>query len=882
MGVTGYEWRVDGARVDSSAVDTLVHRFAADGTYSVTLVVSDSASQTGTLSQDVTVRDSVPEAAFTVSCDALACVFDGSASRDDHGIETYAWSVDGTAIGSAATATFSHTFAGAGTYSVRLEVTDGAMQTADSTRSVTVPVDRPPTALFDAVCVGRECVFDGSGSTDDVGVTGYEWRVDGARVDSSAVDSLVHRFAADDTYSVTLVVSDSASQTGTLSRDVTVSDGPPEAAFTYSCTNRECAFDGTTSTDDVGIASYRWSIEEGVQSTEVSTASTFTHTFDSDGTWEVTLRVEDTAVPAQSDSETQAVVIGSQPPPPPPEPPEASVTARCRELACDFDGSASSDDAGITSYTWHIDGVEAAGSASTRSDTFPSAGTYTVRLTVADAAGLTDSDSVTVAVSLNPDPDLDITSCSELTCTLDGSGSTDDAGIASYTWYVDNVRVGAGPASSRRHTFGGAGTYAVRLTVADIHGNTASDTGTADVSRGPAADLDVSCDELECTLDGSGSRDDIGIVSYAWYVDNSLVGSGTASSRPHTFQRAGTYTVRLTVADRHGNTDSDSRPVTVTSDEPPTAILSVSCGGLDCTFDGSDSDDDDRITNYAWEVNGSEIASGAASSVDHTFAGNGTYSVTLTVEDTADPVQTDSDTQSVTVRDDPPVARFTYSCDANRTCDFDGSGSTDDVEITSYTWSVLEGPRSVGGATGATFSRTFGYGTWRVTLGVADKLGQTGSASETLDFPEPDSVPVARLTVSCDELECTFGGSGSSDDNGIESYTWEVDGTQVATGASSSVDHTFGSAGTYSVSLTVADSAGQTDSDSESVTVVSDEDPSAILSVSCTGLDCTFGGSNSTDDHGITNYTWEVTAARSPRGRPVRRTTRSPATGRTR
>lgn len=67
----------------------------------------------------------------------------------------------------------------------------------------------------------------------------------------------------------------------------------------------------------------------------------------------------------------------------------------------------------------------------------------------------------------------------------------------------------------------------------------------------------------------------------------------------------------------------------------------------------------------------------------------------------------------------------------------------------------------------------------------------------------------------------TFDGSGSYDDKGITTYTWEFfDGTPVTlTGISPS--YFFTNPGVYNVTLTVTDSAGQTDTDLMTVTIVS-------------------------------------------------------------
>ncbi len=76
-----------------------------------------------------------------------------------------------------------------------------------------------------------------------------------------------------------------------------------------------------------------------------------------------------------------------------------------------------------------------------------------------------------------------------------------------------------------------------------------------------------------------------------------------------------------------------------------------------------------------------------------------------------------------------------------------------------------------------------------------------------------DSAPTAAFTVSCTDLDCAFDGTGSSDDNGVTGFSWSFGATTaIAT-------HSFASAGSYSVTLTVTDVAGQSDSSSQTVSV---------------------------------------------------------------
>lgn len=76
--------------------------------------------------------------------------------------------------------------------------------------------------------------------------------------------------------------------------------------------------------------------------------------------------------------------------------------------------------------------------------------------------------------------------------------------------------------------------------------------------------------------------------------------------------------------------------------------------------------------------------------------------------------------------------------------------------------------------------------------------------------PPGDSPPVASFTANCPHAKCTFDASASKDDRGIASYSWNFgDGSSAATTSLAKVAHTFTKCGSYAVTLTVTDTAGQ-------------------------------------------------------------------------
>ena len=96
--------------------------------------------------------------------------------------------------------------------------------------------------------------------------------------------------------------------------------------------------------------------------------------------------------------------------------------------------------------------------------------------------------------------------------------------------------------------------------------------------------------------------------------------------------------------------------------QPPTAAITSSCGGLTCSLSGSESSDaDGSITSYSWNFGDGSQASGP-SSTSHTYAAGGTYSVTLTVTD--DDGAQGSTSKNVTVAA-PPTVSLTGSGTSN-------------------------------------------------------------------------------------------------------------------------------------------------------------------------------------------------------------------------
>jgi PKD domain/Bacterial Ig-like domain (group 1) len=138
----------DGGRVTLNGNATSVqHVYAVGGTYTATAIATDSSGNSGSASTVIVVGggtsgSGVPTASFTMTPSpgkvGQSVNFDASASASPNGITTYFWEFgDTTTHGPGGDVQTSHMYA-AGSYTVKLTVTDGAGKTNTLPRSLTV------------------------------------------------------------------------------------------------------------------------------------------------------------------------------------------------------------------------------------------------------------------------------------------------------------------------------------------------------------------------------------------------------------------------------------------------------------------------------------------------------------------------------------------------------------------------------------------------------------------------------------------------------------------------------------------------------------------------------------------------------------------------
>jgi PKD repeat protein len=944
---------------------TASHTYSAPGTYTVTMTVTDTAGSSSTATRQVTVtssqfQDAPPAAALAVTPSAgtlpLQVSADASASTDNDltPIASYTFSFgDGSAaIGPQSGAAVSHTYATAGAYTVTVTVTDTAGNSSIATQQVTVsPPHTPPAAKLTVTpgsgIIPMAATADASGSSDSDGtaIASYKFNFgDGTPVvGPQAGATASHTYTTTGTYTVTVTVTDALGYSTTVTRQVsaytnlvtnsgfeanltgwntsgssagitlTQVAGGHSGSFAAKLTNTNSTTASTCLLNDspnwvaktsagqytgslwvraetagatLNLRFKEWSSSGallGQNTTSVKLTTSWqlvsvTLPVTSPGsTFDFNAYVNSAAAGACFYADDATIYNGS----PLENAPNATLTATPAsgfaplQVKADASASSDTDSTPIATYTFDFgDGSPVVGpqAAATTTHTYTAPGPHTIKVTVTDTAGNASSTTTQVIVGDGPPAaalNLSPTSgTGPLQVTADASGSSDPdtTGVASYTFDFGDGSPVVGPQSSptATHLYTSLGTHTVTVTVTDSAGNASSTSKQVLVTDAPpTAALTVTPNSgtapLHVTADASGSTGgSTPIANYSFdFGDGSpIVGPQTGATAAHTYTTTGTYTVKTTVTDTTGNSSSTTTQVTVNAppDQPPAAVLTVTPssgnGPLQVTADASGSTDTDAtpIVSYTFNFGDGSPVIGPqpGATAGHTYTTPGTYTVTMTATDTAGNASTA--TQQVTVSGtQPPNAALSVtptSGTAPVQVSADASASTaGSAAIASYTFNFGDGSSAVGPQAAATASHTYTTaGTYTVMMTVTDTAGNSSIATTqvTVSAP-PDAPPAVALKVSPTSgtapLQVTADASGSTDTDStpIATYKFNFGDGSAAVGpqAGTTASHTYNSPGTYTVTTTVTDTAGNASTATQQVTVTQpDLPPAAALSVS--------------------------------------------------
>jgi len=639
-GIDSFNWSFgDG---DSGSGGIVSHTYDSTGTYTVTLTCVPTTGPDLTLTGTISIT-SVPVASFTITpgTTGTAPYTVYIVNQSTGGGLSYSWEVStgGSVIETSSDAEPTFTFNTAGTYTISLQVTDGAGQTASFSSDVIV-VEEGPQADF--------TISPASGTTADTFV------IEGIDLGGGPIDSWEFTlsdgqtftgqgphnvtFATNGTYDVRLDYS-GAGGFGMSEKQIGVfpAEEPVDAIFNYELmgSGMEVCFNNLSTGP---VTTSIWDFGDG--DTVTNNSSRVCHTYSGGGgNFTVTLRVEGSSASVFSTA-TQTIFVTAAPVA------VIDVTSSSINWGDTVDFSSNNSTGIITSWEWDFDGDGNTDStdANPSGIAFTRLGSNPVTLTVIGPGGSSSAQAIILVAQAQISCDIggsltafvgDTSNFNAVVNGLNGRGVT-------YNWTLTGNGVNAsGSASSISETWAQTGSYLLVLEATADNGANCSSTKTVQVSY-PDLTCNLTGDfgtfppsttdyDYNVGVTGAGGR----TLEYTWYVDGVEVGTDASSYTQPSFAE-GSYTVSVDIATADGSGScSESGTVTVEWSE------------LLCSIDGTFamvpltsqsysadvSGDDGSSLSYDWLINfqdGSTQTS-TVSSIDVASMPEGIHGISLQV-----------------------------------------------------------------------------------------------------------------------------------------------------------------------------------------------------------------------------------------------------------
>lgn len=331
------------------------------------------------------------------------------------------------------------------------------------------------------------------------------------------------------------------------------------------------------------------------------------------------------------------------------------------------------------------------------------------------------------------------------------------------------------------------------------------------------------------------------LIDYTLYIDGVANTTGNATTTLTTVTvtglTEGTHTWNVAVTDDAGNSNA-SQTWTFAVDITPPAITFISptptnnsIVNTSVTIAVNVTDAISNVSTALINVNGvnytmSKLGSGKAVDFNYTITSEGTHTYRVYANDSLNHWNS-TGTRVVTVDKTPPqITVISYPPSVYRNTKANLTVVIADAHPNKYAvyrngTFVDSGSYQNGTAFNISINTT-SLGYWNYTIKANDTAGNENSSSVIVEVR--NNPPVASFTASKTSARTgeaiTFNASSSYDSDGsIVSYAWDFGDGSTASGVV--VKHSYSSAGTYTVELTVTDSDGATDNATVQITVTS-------------------------------------------------------------
>jgi gliding motility-associated-like protein len=517
------------------------HTYPSEGTFNVTLAAMSNmgcASQTNAI---ITVHPN-PVAAFASSdvCEGSSTQLLNQSTITNGSLLSSYWTLSDGSIYTEENPL--HNFAGAGNFSITLLVVspDGC----SGTITQNLDVHHLPVARFAApnACAGSSINFTNQSTSQDGNITAYLWAFGDGNF--SFDENPVHTYQDSGNYIVDLVTISSYGCSGNYIDSISAFALPQLGIqLSNACAGTPVQVSGTL--NHSGASSYSWMVSDGYTSGN----SSFTHTFNSPGTYNITLSASN----SNGCSGTQTEMIDIYPNPVV----SFSTNDVCESSQNFFSNQTSIAGGSLTGYSWNF-GDNQYSTQFNPAHRYATAGTYNATLSVVSDRGC--SANLMRLVTVHPIPVADFSAgaqgCSPVPAVFANNSLIISGDIAGYLWNFGDG--GISTDTFPTHIYEQSGTFDVTLTVVSSFGCQSSVSKPNIITVHPMPTAEFTADPMVTDLDMpvvNFYNQSMGYQTYRW-----IFGDGTTTTTElnptHTFRDTGTYTTMLITVNNYGCTDT--------------------------------------------------------------------------------------------------------------------------------------------------------------------------------------------------------------------------------------------------------------------------------------------------------------------------------------
>ncbi len=772
---TSWLWTFEGGTPATSTLANPVVTYNTSGVFNVKLEVAN-ADQSGELvKSDYINIDASAKSIFTIQQLNANTIALNNQSQD---ALYYSWSF-GDGATSQDRSPF-HTYAEPGSYTVCLTATSDCGSSNSCQQIVIddlIPTGSVPVANFSAD------VLDGCGpltvqfsdmSTNSPST--WNWTFEGGTPATSSLQSPVVTFEDAGAFSVLLTVGNIDGQDQETKLNYISVEAAPTPSFVIEVDGGNVVL--TNTSEDITSNNYDWSFGDNTSSALVSPS----HTYASNGQYVITLTATNDcgsvtfseAVSIVIDNSSAAPSAGFA----------ASVSNGCGPLTVEFSDASTNNP---SSWNWTFEGgTPATSTEQNPTVVFENAGDYTVILEAGNAVG-TDMDIQLSFINVIAEPDVNFDTGSN---GLEVNFNNKTLYGETYIWdFGDgNESTALNPA----HTYDENGTYTVSLTATNECGSI-SEIRTIVVSEllAPQADFSSTvaegCAPLTVSFSDMSTNDP---DNWLWSFDGGDITTSSDQNPTVTFSTPGNYTVILQAGNEIG---SNSKVITgyVKVYAEPVAGFTSSTFSESVMFANSSVD----ATEYLWNFgDGNESDE---ENPTHTYATNGTYTVSLTV---TNPCGSATIAEDIEI-DGLAAPSAAFALNASSGCAPLEVTYTDESlnNPTSWTWLFEGGTPSMSNEQNpvVTYNQPGVYG---VTLSVSNGIGNNVvNMSEVVVI---SAEPTAAFDLDETDGFVVF----TSNSDRADSYSWDFGDGEMST--DESPVHGYAEPGDYTVVLTTTNDCG--------------------------------------------------------------------------